>query len=84
MAPPPKRQEELAIVLASLNPTGGKARLDDIEPNEIATNRSRGASRAASKPSITAKVVGSGQFDDRIAPLIAQTPANEQIAWALS
>jgi transaldolase len=69
--------------LASLIATGTKVWLDGVEPDEIKKNRSWGITGATSNPTIVAKIIGGGHFDDRIAALIQQGLTDEQIAWAL-
>ena len=69
--------------LASLIATGTKVWLDGVEPDEIEKNRGWGITGATSNPTIVAKIIGRGHFDDRIIELIEQGLTDEQIAWDL-
>lgn len=69
--------------LESLIATGTKVWLDGVDPKEIAKHRDWGITGATSNPTIVSKLIGRGQFDDRISSLIEQGLTDNQIAWEL-
>jgi transaldolase len=70
--------------LQSLIATGTKLWLDSVDPQEVATNREWGATGATSNPIIVADIIKKGGFDERIAALVRQGLADDDIAWHLT
>jgi len=70
--------------LQSLVATGTKLWLDSIDPQEVATNRSQGATGATSNPIIIADLLKTGRFDDLIAQGIRDGHDDEGLAWHLT
>jgi transaldolase len=69
--------------LKSLIGTGTKVWLDGVEPDQIEKNRAMGITGATSNPTIISQIIEKGNFDKRIAELIAQGLDDQAIAWAL-
>jgi len=69
--------------LASLIAAGSKVWLDGVESDAVERHRSWGITGATSNPAIVSKIIGRGEFDDRISGLIAQGLTDHQIAWEL-
>jgi hypothetical protein len=72
------------MYLASVTVTGTKPGRHDIDPSEIAKNRTPGAIRAASNRASVANLIDGGQLDDRIQQLIARGIPGDLIAWVLA
>jgi len=70
--------------LQSLIATGTKVWLDSVDPDEIARNRSWGATGATSNPIIIADLIKTGRFDDHIAQFLQERQDDTQIAWRLT
>src|SRR6185437_10039313 len=77
------KKKELPMSLASLIAAGSKVWLDCVESYAVERHRSWGITGATSNPAIVSKIIGSGEFDDRISGLIAQGLTDHQIAWEL-
>src|SRR5919198_1908330 len=75
----------MAVVtpLQSLIATGTKLWLDSVDPQEVLTNRSWGATGATSNPIIVAELIETGRFDDQLKQLLSQGLDDESIAWRL-
>src|ERR687888_1307388 len=76
----------MAVVtpLQSLIATGTKLWLDSVDPQEVLTNRSWGATGATSNPIIVADLIETGRFDDQLKELLSQGLDDESIAWRLT
>jgi len=70
--------------LQSLVATGTKLWLDSIDPHEVATNRSWGASGATSNPIIVADLLKTGRFDRDLAQMIRDGLDDEALAWSMT
>jgi transaldolase len=64
--------------------TGTKLWLDSVDPQEVATNRSWGATGATSNPIIVADLIKTGRFDDHITGLIREGLDDDALAWRLT
>ena len=67
--------------LQSLIASGTKLWLDSVDPQEVQTNRTLGASGATSNPIIIADLVKTGHFDDLLTQLIRDGLEDEELAW---
>jgi transaldolase len=67
--------------LQSLVATGTKLWLDSVDPDEVATNRQRGATGATSNPIIVADLVKTGRFDDLLTRFLRDGLDDDAIAW---
>jgi transaldolase len=70
--------------LKSLIVAGTKLWLDSIDPPLVKKNRAMGITGATSNPIIISDIIKSGQFDDKIIPLIEQNKGDDEIAWELT
>jgi transaldolase len=70
--------------LQSLIASGTKVWLDSIDPDEVAHNRSLGATGATSNPIIIADLIKTGRFDDDITRLMRKGLNDEDVAWAMT
>jgi transaldolase len=70
--------------MQSLVEAGTKVWLDSVDPEEIARNRSWGASGATSNPIIIKNLIETGQFDDQMAQYLRQGMSDTDIAWKLT
>ena len=70
--------------LQSLVDAGTKVWLDSVDPEEIACNRSWGATGATSNPIIIADLIKTGRFDDLLTRLIREGLDDETLAWRLT
>ena len=70
--------------LQSLVASGTKLWLDSVDPDEIALNRTLGATGATSNPIIISDLLKTGRFDADIATLAAAGHDDESIAWAMT
>ena len=70
--------------LESLVACGTKLWLDSVDPDEIARNRTLGATGATSNPIIIADLVQTGRFDDDLRRLISEGLTDEDIAWRMT
>jgi transaldolase len=70
--------------LQSLVAAGTKLWLDSVDPDEIARNRSLGATGATSNPIIISDLLNTGRFDADLATLAAAGHDDESIAWAMT
>ena len=70
--------------LQSLVVSGTKLWLDSVDPEEIARNRTLGATGATSNPIIIADLIQTGRFDDEIRVFAATGLDDEGIAWSMT
>lgn len=70
--------------LQSLVACGTKLWLDSVDPDEIAFNRSQGATGATSNPIIIADLISSGRFDDRLRTLLREEKDDVAVAWRMT
>jgi transaldolase len=70
--------------LQSLIATGTKLWLDSVDPDEVARNRTLGATGATSNPIIIADIIKAGRYDQELAKLLNQGLSDEDIAWQLT
>src|SRR5438477_7357257 len=70
--------------LQSLIASGTKVWLDSVDPDEVARNRSWGATGATSNPIIIGDLIKTGRFDDHITKFVGQGLDDKAIAWQLT
>jgi transaldolase len=70
--------------LQSIVASGTKLWLDSVDPDEIARNRTNGATGATSNPIIIAGLLKTGRFDADIAAFVKAGLDDESIAWAMT
>ena len=70
--------------LQSLVACGTKLWLDSVDPDEIAFNRTHGATGATSNPIIIADLISSGRFDDQLRRLLREEKDDAIVAWRLT
>jgi transaldolase len=70
--------------LQSLVASGTKLWLDSVDPDEVARNRSWGATGATSNPIIIADLIKTGRYDEQISRLLREGLSDEDLAWRLT
>lgn len=70
--------------LQSLVAAGTKLWLDSVDPEEIARNRSFGATGATSNPIIISDLLNTGRFDKEMQSYFSQGLDDEAVAWAMT
>jgi transaldolase len=77
-------EDTMATPIQSLVATGTKVWLDSIDPDEVAKNRTWGATGATSNPIIVADLIKTGRFDADLVNLIKAGHDDETLAWKLT
>lgn len=70
--------------LQSLIAAGTKVWLDSVDPDEVARNRTWGATGATSNPIIVSDLIETGRFDADLRRLLKDGLKDEEIAWQLT
>ncbi|MCS7271974.1 MAG: transaldolase, partial [Gemmataceae bacterium] len=70
--------------LQSLVACGSKLWLDSVDPEEIAFNRSQGATGATSNPIIIADLISSGRFDELLKQRLREQQDDTAVAWLMT
>jgi transaldolase len=70
--------------LQSLVAAGTKLWLDSVDPDEVAANRSWGATGSTSNPIIVADLIDTGRFDDLITRSVREGLNDNDLAWHLT
>jgi transaldolase len=74
----------MATPLASLIASGTKLWLDGVDPDEVARNRTWGATGATSNPIIIADLIETGKFDKQLTSLLRKHGADRDVAWEMT
>jgi transaldolase len=74
----------MAIPLATLIASGTKVWLDGVDPDEVASNRSFGATGATSNPIIIANLIETGKFDKQLGSMLRKYPDDREVAWEMT
>jgi transaldolase len=70
--------------IESLVKAGTKVWLDSVDPDEIARNRSLGATGATSNPIIISDLIKTGRFDADLKGFMAKGLDDDAVAWAVT
>src|SRR5438046_5086498 len=70
--------------LKSLVACGTKLWLDSVDPDEIARNRTLGATEATSNPIIISDLIKTGRFDDDLGRFLKEGLNDNDIAWRIT
>src|SRR5262245_49418703 len=74
----------MSTPLQSLVASGTKVWLDSVDPDEVARNRSWGATGATSNPIIVADLIETGRFDEPMTRFLREGLDDEALAWRLT
>ena len=74
----------MSTPLQSLIASGTKLWLDSIDPDQVALNRSWGASGATSNPIIIADLIKTGRFDRELTRFLQEGKDDDAVAWAMT
>jgi len=74
----------MATPLASLIVSGTKLWLDGVDPNDVARNRSWGATGATSNPIIISELIETGKFDKQLSGMLAKHGDDRSVAWEMT
>jgi transaldolase len=74
----------VATPLSSLISSGTKVWLDGVDPDEVARNRTWGATGATSNPIIIGDLINTGKFDKDLSRLLRKYPDDRDVAWQLT
>jgi transaldolase len=74
----------MATPLASLIASGTKLWLDGVDPDEVARNRTWGATGATSNPIIIADLIETGKFDKQLGSMLRKYKDDRDVAWEMT
>jgi len=74
----------MATPLASLIASGTKLWLDGVDPDEVARNRTWGATGATSNPIIIADLIETGKFDKQLGSMLRKYSDDRDVAWEMT